>query len=100
MVRAARAAGNKTPALFLSTMGGIDDRVTELDAGGDDYLVKPFAFAELLARVNALGRRPALTEVVTQLRVGDLQMDLFKRGSLGRDARSISSIGSSGCWNT
>ena len=88
MVRAARAAGNKTPVLFLSTMGGIDDRVTGLDAGGDDYLVKPFAFTELLARVNALGRRPALTEVVTQLRVGDLQMDLFKR-RVTRQGREI-----------
>ena len=88
MIRAARAAGNKTPVLFLSTMGGIDDRVTGLDAGGDDYLVKPFAFTELLARINALGRRPALTEVVTQLRVGDLQMDLFKR-RVTRQGREI-----------
>src|SRR5215469_4008216 len=88
MVRAARAAGNKTPVLFLSTMSGIDDRVTGLDAGGDDYLVKPFAFAELLARINALGRRPTLTEVVTQLQVGDLQMDLFKR-RVTRQGREI-----------
>ena len=58
IVKAARAAGIRTPALFLSTLGGIDDRVSGLDAGGDDYLVKPFALAELLARVNALGRRP------------------------------------------
>jgi two-component system OmpR family response regulator len=78
VVKAARAAGNKTPALFLSTLGGIDDRVTGLDAGGDDYLVKPFAFAELLARVNALGRRPALSPTVTLLQVADLQLDLLK----------------------
>jgi two-component system OmpR family response regulator len=79
IVKAARAANISTPALFLSTMGGIDDRVTGLNAGGDDYLVKPFAFAELLARVSALGRRPALNAQATQLQVGDLQMDLLKR---------------------
>jgi two-component system, OmpR family, response regulator len=79
VVRSARAAGIKTPVLFLSTMGGIDDRVTGLNNGGDDYLVKPFAFAELLARVNALARRPVLTDVVTQLQVADLHMDLLKR---------------------
>jgi two-component system OmpR family response regulator len=79
IVKAARAANIMTPALFLSTLGGIDDRVSGLNAGGDDYLVKPFAFAELLARVNALCRRPALNVQTTQLQVGDLQMDLLKR---------------------
>ena len=79
IVKAARAANISTPALFLSTLGGIDDRVSGLNAGGDDYLVKPFAFAELLARVNALFRRPALNVQTTQLQVGDLQMDLLKR---------------------
>jgi len=79
LVKAARASNVRAPVLFLTTMGGIDDRVTGLEAGGDDYLVKPFAFAELLARVNALGRRPTLSEVVTQLQVADLQMDLLKR---------------------
>jgi two-component system OmpR family response regulator len=79
IVKAARAANISTPALFLSTLGGIDDRVSGLNAGGDDYLVKPFAFAELLARVNALCRRPALNVQITQLQVGDLQMDLLKR---------------------
>jgi two-component system OmpR family response regulator len=79
IVKAARAANISTPALFLSTLGGIDDRVSGLNAGGDDYLVKPFAFAELLARVSALGRRPALNAQATQLQVGDLQMDLLKR---------------------
>ncbi len=79
IVKAARAANISTPALFLSTLGGIDDRVTGLNAGGDDYLVKPFAFAELLARVNALGRRPTLNAQATVLQVGDLQMDLLKR---------------------
>jgi two-component system OmpR family response regulator len=60
-------------------MGGIDDRVEGLEAGGDDYLVKPFAFAELLARVNALARRPPLNTVETVLRVANLEMDLLKR---------------------
>ena len=79
VVKTVRATGNKTPILFLSTMSGIDDRVQGLDAGGDDYLVKPFAFAELVARINALGRRPALNDVQTVLRAGDLEMDLLKR---------------------
>src|SRR4030088_3830927 len=57
LVRTLRASGISTPALFLTTMGGLDDRVSGLNAGGDDYLVKPFAFAELIARVDALGRR-------------------------------------------
>ena len=73
-----RAAGRKAPALFLTTMGGVDDRVEGLEAGADDYLVKPFAFAELLARVSALARRPPLTES-THLRVGDLELDLLTR---------------------
>ncbi len=79
LVRMLRLAGNRTPALFLTALGGIDDRVAGLEAGGDDYLVKPFAFAELLARLNALVRRPPLTQVETVLRVADLEMDLLKR---------------------
>ncbi len=79
IVRTLRAAGNRMPILILTTMGGIDDRVEGLDAGADDYLVKPFAFTELAARVNALARRPALAEVQTVLRVGDLELDLLKR---------------------
>src|SRR5574343_108883 len=62
LVRALRAAGRKTPVLFLTALGGIDDRVEGLEAGGDDYLTKPFAFAELMARVNALARRPPVQE--------------------------------------
>jgi CheY-like chemotaxis protein len=58
LVRTLRGAGIETPVLFLTTLGGIDDRVEGLDAGADDYLVKPFAFSELAARVAALGRRP------------------------------------------
>ena len=79
LLRTIRAAGVTTPVLLLTALGGIDDRVEGLEAGGDDYLVKPFAFAELLARVNALARRPPPREVETRLRVADLEMDLLKR---------------------
>lgn len=79
LVRALRAVGNKVPVIFLTSLGGVDDRVDGLNVGGDDYLVKPFAFSELLARVNALARRPHLKDTDTVLRVGDLEMDLIAR---------------------
>ncbi len=79
MVRALRAAGKKTPVLFLTSVGGIDDRVEGLEAGADDYLVKPFAFSELLARANALARRPPPVSELTCLEVSDLRMDLIRR---------------------
>ena len=79
IVKTVRTAGIETPVLFLTALGGVDDRVTGLDAGGDDYLVKPFAFSELLARINALARRPPITSTETVLRVEDLEMDLLKR---------------------
>jgi len=79
VVRILREADLRTPVLFLTALGGVGDRVRGLDAGGDDYLAKPFAFAELLARVNALARRPPLSEVQTTLHAGDLEMDLLKR---------------------
>ena len=79
IVKMLRAGGNTARILFLSTLARIDDRVTGLEAGGDDYLVKPFAFSELQARVNALARRPALAAVPTALRVADLEMDLIGR---------------------
>jgi two-component system, OmpR family, response regulator len=78
IVKTVRAAGVTTPVLFLTTMGGIEDRVEGLEVG-DDYLVKPFAFAELHARINALVRRPPIAQVPTVLRVGDLEMDLIGR---------------------
>ena len=79
LVQALRATGVKAPVLFLTALGGVGDRVRGLEVGGDDYLVKPFAFAELLARINALARRPPLTDAPTVLRGGDLEMDLLKR---------------------
>jgi two-component system, OmpR family, response regulator len=88
IVKTIRGAGVKTPVLFLTTLGGIDDRVEGLEAGGDDYLVKPFAFAELLARVNALARRSSPTEVQTLLCVADLELDLLKR-SVARGGKRI-----------
>src|SRR6516225_189853 len=71
-----RQDGIATPILIISALGEIDDRVRGLRAGGDDYLVKPFAFAELLARVEALARRSATVVRETVLRVGDLEVDL------------------------
>jgi two-component system OmpR family response regulator len=79
ILRTMRASGVRTPVLLLTALGGIDDRVEGLEAGGDDYLVKPFAFAELLARVNALARRPPTQEVRTELSVADLRIDLMRR---------------------
>jgi two-component system OmpR family response regulator len=88
LVRVLREAGVKAPVLFLTALGGVGDRVKGLEAGGDDYLVKPFAFAELLARVNALARRPPLVSVETVLRAADLEMDLLKR-SVTRGGRRV-----------
>jgi two-component system OmpR family response regulator len=79
IIRALREAGMRTPVLFLTNLGGLEDRVAGLDAGGDDYLVKPFAFSELLARLRALTRRPPLGEAETVLRCADLSLDLVKR---------------------
>jgi two-component system, OmpR family, response regulator len=79
IVKTMRGAGCKVPIIFLTALGGVDDRVDGLDAGGDDYLVKPFAFSELLARINALSRRPHLKGEETRLKVGDLALDLITR---------------------
>ncbi len=79
LVRALRAVGSKVPVIFLTSLGGVDDRVDGLNAGGDDYLIKPFAFSELMARVNALARRPHLRDAETILHVADLEMDLIAR---------------------
>ncbi|TAZ44276.1 response regulator [Rhizobium leguminosarum] len=79
VVKAVRVAKIKTPAIFLTSIGGVDDRVEGLEAGGDDYLIKPFAFSELLARVNALARRPPMQDQKTLLRIADLELDLVRR---------------------
>lgn len=88
LVKSLRSASNVTPVLFLSAMGGVDDRVDGLEAGGDDYLVKPFSFAELSARLAALVRRPAMKQEVTILEVADLKMDLLRR-TVTRDEQPI-----------
>jgi two-component system OmpR family response regulator len=88
VLRRLRAAGIESPVLLLTALGRIEDRVEGLEAGADDYLVKPFAFSELAARINALGRRRPLSETVTSLAVGGLDMDLLKR-EVRRDGRRI-----------
>ena len=77
IIRTLRGADNNTPALILSALGEVDDRVKGLKAGGDDYLVKPFAFAELLARIEALLRRKESSATITRLRAADLALDLL-----------------------
>ncbi|CCG39947.1 response regulator transcription factor [Magnetospirillum molischianum] len=79
IIQAIRASGNVTPVLVLSALGKVDDRVRGLKAGGDDYLVKPYAFAELLARIEALSRRVSAAQPETRLKVEDLEMDLLAR---------------------
>lgn len=79
VIQALRASEKSTPVLILSALGEVDDRVTGLQAGGDDYLVKPFAFSELLARLEALTRRREAGAPETSLKVGDLELDLLSR---------------------
>jgi two-component system OmpR family response regulator len=88
VLKALRAADVRSPALFLTAIDGVHDRVEGLDAGADDYLIKPFASIELIARVNALSRRQPANDVVTVLRVADLEVDLIKR-SVRRAGRQI-----------
>ena len=88
LLREMRAAGNSTPVLVLTARGSLDERVIGLDSGADDYLIKPFAFAELLARVRALIRRHA-SPVQSTLRVADLEFDTVRRRA-SRGGRELS----------
>jgi two-component system OmpR family response regulator len=92
VLKTLRAAGRRVPVLFLTSMGDIEDRVEGLLAGGDDYLVKPFHFSELSARLTSLARRPAGNEPVTRLAVHDLTLDLLshtaKRGDIVIDLQA------------
>ena len=88
IIRTLRASGYRVPILMLTTMASVGNRVEGLEAGADDYLTKPFAFAELLARVTALSRRQPLNEQKTMLKAGDLEMDLLAR-KVSRASRAI-----------
>ena len=80
-LKALRITGVTTPTIFLTAMDGVEDRVEGLEAGADDYLVKPFAMSELIARIGALSRRPHLAEAQTRISVGELEIDLLKRNA-------------------
>jgi two-component system OmpR family response regulator len=88
IIRALRQTGNQTPVLILSALSDVDERIRGLRSGGDDYLAKPFAFGELLARLDALARRGQATTTETSLTVGDLRMDLLSR-KVTRGERAI-----------
>ena len=88
IIEALRASGNRTPILILSALNDVDERIRGLRSGGDDYLTKPFAFGELLARVDALGRRAVHSGGERVLQVGDLRMDLLSR-RVTRGSRAI-----------
>jgi two-component system OmpR family response regulator len=79
LVKTLRATKNATPVLLLTAMGGVDDRIEGLHAGADDYLVKPFSFGELSARIAAIGRRPKIQDDPVTLTVADLEMNLLNR---------------------
>lgn len=90
LLREMRAAGNHTPVLILTARGALDERVAGLDGGGDDYLTKPFAFVELVARIKALARRPR-TPASSTLKVGDLEFDTVKRrAKIGEHSLNLS----------
>jgi len=88
IVAAMRASDNQTPVLILSALDAVDDRVRGLKAGGDDYLAKPYAFSELMARLEALTRRGAVAKTETRIAVGELEIDLLAR-TVRRNGREI-----------
>jgi two-component system, OmpR family, response regulator len=88
IIQSLREQGDRTPVLILSALGTVDDRVHGLRAGGDDYLTKPFAFSELLARIEALSRRASTANDETRLKIADLELDLIAR-RVSRGERSV-----------
>ena len=99
IIKMLRSQGIRTPIMVLSALGQVDDRVRGLEAGADDYLVKPYAFSELIARVEALLRRGSATAPDTVLRVGDLEMNSSRARSSVMGARSSSSRANSAFSN-
>jgi len=99
IVKALRAEGLRTPILFLTTMSGIDDRVEGLEGGADDYLTKPFAAAELLARVNAITRRAEGHGETTILKTADLELDLIRRTVTRQGRPATFRLRNSNFWN-
>jgi two-component system, OmpR family, response regulator len=88
VLKSLRAAQIATPVILLTAMGAVEDRVAGLRAGADDYVVKPFAMIELLARIDTIARRPALRPEVTELLAGDLRLDLLRR-EVWREGQAI-----------
>lgn len=88
VLKSLRAAKIVTPVILLTAMGSVEDRVAGLRGGADDYMVKPFAFVELLARIDTIRRRPAMRDEVLELVIGDLRLDLLKR-EVSRDGQKI-----------